>query len=124
MANQIQAIGAFRPRIDMGITVQKPDLLRAVSRASNLTEGMVDLVIKELRDNIIEICRSGRAVKVEELGIFSPSIDLEGNLTISYRAATSFATALNIPGIFSGNVINSENIGKSTADLIYQWNTA
>jgi hypothetical protein len=53
MASKIKAIGTYRPRIDLGISVQKPELFRSISRASNLTEGMVDLVVKELRDQII-----------------------------------------------------------------------
>jgi hypothetical protein len=122
MASKIKTIGAYRPRIDLGNSVQKPELLRSISRASNLTEGMVDLVIKELRDQIIEICRSGRAVKVEELGIFTPSIDLDGNLTISFRADTVFANGLNVPGTFSGTILNSENIGKTGEQLVQMWN--
>lgn len=122
MASKIKAIGTYRPRIGLGVTVQKPELFRSVSRASNLTEGMVDLVVKELRDNIIEICRSGRAVKVEELGTFSPSVDLVGNLTISFRADPVFTNSLNIPGIFSGTIQNSEHIGMSGDDLVQMWN--
>jgi len=73
--------------------------------------------------HIIEICRAGRAVKVEELGIFSPSIVLEGNLTISFRADSVFANSLNIPGIFSGTIRNSENIGMTGERLVQMWNS-
>jgi HU domain fused to wHTH, Ig, or Glycine-rich motif len=122
MASRIKAIGAYRPRIELGNTVQKSDLLRAISRASNLTEGIVDLVVKELRDQIIEICRSGRALKVEEMGIFTPSIDLEGKLTLSFRPDVVFADGLNMPGTFSGTILNRENIGMTTAELVQMWN--
>src|SRR5215212_10838991 len=70
MAPRIKAVNAYRPRIEQGNTVQKPELIRAVSRATSLVEGTVDLVIKEVRDQAIEFCRSGRAVKVEGLGTF------------------------------------------------------
>jgi hypothetical protein len=43
------------------------------------------------RDRIIEFNRAGRAVKVEGLGPFSPTIDLYGNLAISFRPAPAFA---------------------------------
>ena len=59
MAYKIKAINAYRPRVQLGNTVQKPELLRAVSRATSLVEGSVDLAIKEMRDQIIEFCRSG-----------------------------------------------------------------
>ena len=124
MAPKIKAVNAFRPRIEQSYTVQKPEFLRVISRATSLVEGSVDLVIKESRDQIIEICRSGRAVKVEGLGIFSPSIDLNGKLTISFRPDPAFANGLNAPGLFSGVILNRENIGKSSEELVEIWNTA
>ncbi len=123
MAPRIKAVNAYRPRIEQGNTVQKPELLRSVSRATSLVEGTVDLVIKEVRDQAIEFCRSGRAVKVDGLGTFSPSIDLEGTLSISFRPDTAFAYGLNVPGIFTGTIINREYIGSGSDDLILKWNT-
>lgn len=121
MAHKIQAINAYRPRIELGKTVQKPALLRAVSRATSLVEGTVDMAIKETRDQIIEICRSGRAVKVEGLGRFEPVMDLDGKFSISFRPDPAFAFSLNEKA-FEGNILNRENIGKSSEDLITQWN--
>ena len=123
MAPKIKAINAYRPRIEQGNTVQKPELLRAVSRATSLVEGSVDQTIKELRDQVIEFNRAGRAVKVEGLGTFAPSIDLEGNLAISFRPDTAFANGLNVPGVFTGTILNRENIGKTTDELVTRWNT-
>jgi hypothetical protein len=122
MALTIQAVNAYRPRIEQGNTVQKPELLRAASRATGIVEGTLDQSIKELRDQIIEFNRSGRAVKVEGLGTFSPSIDLEGNLAICFRPSPAFANGLNIPGIFTGTIVNRENIGKTSEELVLKWN--
>ena len=123
MAQKIKAINAFRPRIEQGSTVQKPELLRAVSRATSLVEGSVDLVTKEMRDQIILFCSAGRAVKVEGLGTFTPSIDLEGNIAISFRADPAFANGLNMPGTFNGRILNRENIGKTSDELVTLRNT-
>ena len=122
MAPRIKAVNAYRPRIELGNTVKKPELLRAVSRATSLVEGTVDQTIKEVRDNIIEFCRSGRAVKVDSLGTFSPSIDLEGNLAIAFRPDPAFANGLNVPGIFTGTILNREYIGKTSDGLVAKWN--
>ena len=122
MAERIKAINAYRPRIELGKTVQKAALLRAVSRSTSLVEGTVDMTIKETRDQIIEICRSGRAVKVEGLGRFEPVMDLAGNLAISFRPDPTFAYSLNQGG-FEGNVINRENIGKTSEELVAKWNS-
>ena len=122
MASRIKAIGVSRPRIELGNTVHKPELLRAISRVTNLTEGMVDLVIKELRDQIIVFNRSGRAVKVEGMGTYTPNLELDGSLDVQYRADTALNNGLNVPGTFTGTVTRRENIGKSGDELISQWN--
>lgn len=54
MAPRIKAINAYRPRVEQGNTVQKPELIRALSRATGLVEGSIDQATKELRDQIIE----------------------------------------------------------------------
>ena len=122
MAPIIKAVNAYRPRIEQVHTVQKPELLRAASRATGIVEGTLDQSIKELRDQIIEFCRAGRAVKVEGLGTFAPNIDLEGNLSISFRPDPVFANGLNMPGIFTGRIRNRENIGLTSQDLVRMWN--
>ena len=103
MAPRINAVNAYRPRIEQGNTVPKRELLRAASRATGIVEGSLDLGIKEVRNQIIEFCRAGRAVKVEGLGIFSPSIDLNGQFAIVYRADPALNYGLNMPGTFSNS---------------------
>lgn len=122
MTPRIKAINAYRPRVEQGNTVQKPELIRALSRATGLVEGSIDQANKELRDQIIEFNRSGRAVKVEGLGIFSPSIDLDGALSIIFRPDPALNHGINIPGTFSGTILNRENIGKTSGDLVARWN--
>ena len=122
MAHRIKAVNAYRPRIEQGNTVQKPELIRAVSRATGIVEGSLDQNIKELRDQLIEYCRAGRAVKVEGLGTWTPTIALDGTLDIQYRPDAAFGYGLNIPGVFSGTIINRENIGKTSDELIAKWN--
>ena len=122
MAHKIKAINAYRPRVEQGNTVQKPELIRALSRATSLVEGSVDQTMKELRDQLIEYCRSGRAVKVEGLGTWTPTIGLDGTLDIQYRPDAVFNYGLNLPGVFTGTILNRENIGKSGDELVAKWN--
>src|ERR1700752_1366322 len=100
--------------IEQGNTVQKPEFIRAVSRATSLVEGTVDQAIKETRDQIVEFCGGGCAVKVDGLGIFTPTIDLDGNLAISFRADSAMNYGLNVPGTFTDRIINPEKIGTTT----------
>ena len=122
MAHRIKVISLSRPRIEQGNTVQKRELLRRITHGTGLVEGALDYGITELRDQIIEICRSGRAVKIEGLGTWSPNIGMDGSFDIQYRADTALVNGLNGPGTFSGTVRNRENIGKTADELVARWN--
>jgi len=124
MASKIAAINAYRPRVEAGNTVQKQELVRQLARATGLNEGSADLVIKELRDIIIESLRTGRGVKVEGLGTWLPNIDLAGVFDVQYRMDSFLKNALNVTGIFTGNIVNRENIGKTGEQLVVMWNEA
>jgi hypothetical protein len=122
MASKIKVIGALRPRIELGHSVQKPELMRTVSRATGLVEGTADQAIKEFRDQIIEFCCAGRFVKVERLGIWTPNIGMDGKLDIQYRPDNALINGLNVPGTFTGGIFNRENIGKTSEELYLEWN--
>ena len=122
MSHQLKAINAYRPRLDKGNTVQQPELIRLMAKGTGLLEGIVDHTVDELRDKIIFYCSLGHAVKVEGLGIWTPAISLDGKISINYRPDPAFIFQLNSPGIFTGKIINRENIGKTVEDLIAQWN--
>ena len=122
MAHKIQAINTYRPRLDKGTTVQQPELIRNLSHGTGLVEGIVDHTVTELRDKIIFYCSIGRAVKVEGLGIWTPSIGLDGKLSINYRPDPAFVYKLNMPGMFTGKIVNREHIGKTAEELVLQWN--
>jgi hypothetical protein len=81
-------------------------------------------VIKELRDQIIEFKSAGRAVKVEGLGTYAPNISLDGTFDLQYRADTASGNTLNIPGICTRTILNRENIGRTSEELIQKWNEA
>jgi len=122
MASKIAVINAYRPRVEQGNTVQKAELVRALARSTGLNEGGIDQVIRELRDNIIDFNRMGRAVKVEGLGTYTPNIGLDGTLDVQYRADPALNKGLNAPGTFTGTIKNAENIGRTPEELIAKWN--
>jgi hypothetical protein len=124
MAHKIQAINAYRPRIEQGNTVQKPELVRELSHATSLVEGVVSLTMSELKFRLVGYLRAGRAVKVDGIGIWTPTIGLDGTISIQYRPDLGFDYELNQPGVFTANILNRDNIGKTSDDLIALWNAA
>lgn len=122
MSTNIKVIGTYRPRINLGKTAQKTELLRAATRATGLVEGTFDLSIREIRDQIIEFCREGRAVKIDGLGTWTPNLRMDGSFSIQYRPDNALIKGLNLPDVFSGTIVNAENIGKSMDELVALWN--
>lgn len=122
MAKLIQAIGAYGPRVELTHTVQTRQLAEYISGRSSLNRGEIEGNLRELCEAIIFFARQGSAVKLEGVGTFSPSIDLEGTFDVGFRLDTAIDGALNVPGAFTGEVTQRENVGKSTADLKALWN--
>ncbi len=122
MAHRIQVISISRPRVEQGNTVQKPELIRSMARATGLVEASVDCSLTELRDTILKFCRSGRSVKVEGLGTWSPNIGLDGHFDLQYRADTALVNGMNVPDTFTGTIRNRKNIGKTADELVTAWN--
>jgi len=123
MASRIKAISAYRPKIKLGQTVQTEELIAYVSGRTGLNEGELSLAMKEVRDAIAFFNLSGRPVKLEGLGIYTPKIGLNGVFGVAHRLSQELKNRLNTPGAFRGVIENLDMIGKTVADLIARWNT-
>lgn len=123
MANKIQAVNTYRPRLKLGRRAETEELVTFIARSTGLNESGVRQVLLELRDAVIFFNQQGRAVQLEGLGTYSPSIDLAGMIKVSHRADVALKSALNAQGSFKGDVINRGNIGKTGDDLVAMWNT-
>lgn len=122
MANRIKAINAYRPRIDLGKRIGMHDLVIYIADRTGLNEGEIQQVLLEMRDAVAFFTLRGQPVKLDGLGTYTPTIDLQGTFGIGHRADTSLKNRLNTPGAFQGTILNRENIGKTSAELINRWN--
>ncbi len=122
MAQRISAIGTYTPRVQQGDTVHQDELVRWISRATGLNESGVLQVLTELRDAVIYHNQLGRAVKLQGLGTYAPTIRLNGDLNIKHITDTRLRRALNLNGSFQGKIANAEHIGKTPDDLVALWN--
>ncbi len=122
MATEIQAIAALCPRIVYERTVGNPILVRYLMGRTGLSQGQLLLALTELRDAIFFFHQTGQPVQLTGLGIFTPTISLQGEFKIVYRVDPYLKNQLNGPGQFWGEIQNRENIGKTKAELIALWN--
>jgi hypothetical protein len=124
MANRLKAINSYRPHLELGNTVQNDELVRYIADRTNLNKSMVALVLGQLSDAVIFFNTTGRGVKFEGLGSYLPGIDLDGTFNVENRLDSAIKKGLNAPGVFTGTLVNRENIGKTADELVALWNTA
>lgn len=124
MANKIQAVSVYRPKIKLGKTVSMKQLVKFIAGRTGLNEGEISIVLKELRDGIIFNAQEGRGTKIDGLGTYLPKISLDGRFDISHRLDPDIRNGLNIPGMFNGEIENRQNVGKTADDLVVLWNEA
>ncbi len=123
MANLLQAINAYRPKLVLGKTVQMKQLVEFISSRTGLNKGEIQIALSELSETVTFFNKQGQGVKLEGLGTYLPSIDTKGNISISHRLDTSIKNALNAHGAYLGDIKNRENIGKTNEEFIQMWNT-
>ncbi len=123
MAKKIQAITAYRPRIDMGATADTRRFFNLVTQRTTLCSGVVMNVQESEVEALIGLLSDGRSVRTG-VAIYTPYIRLDGRVRVRVRVDQRILSALNAPGVLNGRLINAENVGKTADDLAQQWNEA
>lgn len=122
MASRIAAIKATRPQIDLDRTLSTQLLIEHIAGRTGLNAGEVMLMAYELCDALTVFLSMGQPVQLEKVGTFTPDIRLDGTFFVHFRPCVELKRRLNTPDAFSGRLRNPENIGKSSDDLVSQWN--
>ena len=98
------------------------ELVDLIASRTGLNEGEVTQVLLEMRDAVIFSNLQGRTVKLEGLGAYTPTIQLDGDFGVDHRADKEIKNSLNTPGEFRGEIENRSNIGKTSDELVAMWN--
>ena len=122
MAKKIRAVAEYRPKIDLGKMITTNELAKYISRGTALNLGEIENVLMELNEAVIFFGRQGVPLKIDGLGVFRPSIRIDGKLMVNLRLDRSIYKSMNIAGAFVGKVVNSENIGMTQDDMVARWN--
>lgn len=121
MATRIQAITAYRPRILLNEAADSDRFMQLITQRTTLSPGVVKNVQESEIETLIGLLLEGRPVHTG-IAIYTPSIDLDGDIEVKIRLDKRVMQALNMPGAFTGKLSNPQNVGKSAADLVTQWN--
>ena len=121
MAKLLQAVVAYGPKIDLMEAAEPELFMEMLTHRTTLSTGVVRNVQESEVEALIDLLRKGRPVHTG-IAIFTPSVDLEGNLNINVRVDKRMLAALNAPGAFRGSMRNKGNIGKTSQQLAELWN--
>ena len=121
MAKLLQAVVAYGPKIDLIEAAEPQRFIELLTQRTTLSVGVVRNVQESEMETLIGLLKEGRPVHTG-VAIFTPSIDLQGNLNINVRVDKRMVAALNAPGAFTGSIKNGPNIGKTSQELAALWN--
>lgn len=121
MAKKITAIRKYRPELKRMRTMQMDQVIEFIAQRTGFNKGEILFAVYELRDTVVMAHRHGQAVKIEGLGIFTPTLRIDGRLDILFRPDARMLDELNNNGLYS-KILNKKNIGKTADDLVAQWN--
>ena len=121
MAKLIQAFSAFGPKLDLMGAADPQRFMELITQRTTLSAGVVKNVQESEVETLTSLLKEGRPVHTG-IAIFTPTIDLEGNLSVSVRVDKRIVSALNVPGSFMGRINNSANIGMTTPEIAALWN--
>lgn len=93
-----------------------------ISGRTGLSRGIITMVLYEIKDALVFFHLSGRSVKLEGLGCYTPKINLKGKIDITNRIPPEFKAELNVAHAFKGEIINRDMIGKTVGEIIARWN--
>ena len=122
MAEQVQAIRAYTPRVKQENIVNIEDIANFIEGRTSFNGGAVINMLWEFRNALTFFALAGRPVRLKGIGTFSPRIDKDGQFSLNYRPDKWLKSELNVSGKFTGTVVNREMVGKSAEEVIERWN--
>jgi len=122
MAKPIQAMHEYGPRLELGPLTETEDVIEWVmARNRFLSRGTVEAALIEIAEAVLHFNGEGIPVRLEGLGIFTPTIGRNGTIRHSYRADVDLKKRSNAEGAYTGTVLNKNRIGLSNAGYKELW---
>jgi hypothetical protein len=121
MAKRIQAIKAYCPKIELNDAANAERFMELITQRTTLSSGVVKNVQESEIETLIGLLLEGRPVHTGA-AIYTPNIDLDGDIEVKVKVDARILRALNAQGAFRDRIANAGNIGKTADDLVSMWN--
>lgn len=122
MAKKIEAWTEFGPRLEPAEPMTGDEIVENIVKATNQSKGSVLAVLAELDVQTEAGLKSGRIVQMPNGTHFRPTGKADGAIEVDVRVNPEVVK--NVNDGFRGKWRNGNNIGKSEAEIIAQWNAA
>lgn len=122
MATTMHAIKAYMPGIKSSGTLDMKSLVMYIAGRTNLNRGTILNMLMEFQEALVYFGAQGMSIKLDGVGTFTPTIQLDGTFGMSYRSDNEIKSKLNDEDRFSGKLKNKDMIGMTQEDLIDRWN--
>jgi hypothetical protein len=121
MANLLQAVNAYGPKIVLNKTVDLPEVSNWISMRTSVNKSEVQAILQELSDCLLFFNNLGTPVKLSKIGTFTPSVNREGERKLNIRLDVALKRGINDDGDFNANIINKANIGLTNEQYKALW---
>ena len=121
MAQLLQAIVEFGPRLKRTPAARLDDVTEWMAGRTGLLASQVRMVLEEEHACILFHSCRGTAVILPGIGTFAPSVRRDGRLRIGYRAAPALNRSINAPRAYHGALVNARNVGLDDAAYRALW---
>ncbi|MCB0195943.1 MAG: hypothetical protein KDJ65_28590 [Anaerolineae bacterium] len=109
MAKLVQAVREFGPKLKLYSTIKLNDVAEWIGLRAGMSRHMVAMVTYELAEAISYHTGQGNPVKLDGIGIFTPSIDRHGKIKINFRADPALTKSMKVT-TYSGTIENKRRI--------------
>ncbi len=117
MAKKIQAWTELGPRLELSEPMTSEELIENIVRSTNQSRGSV---LAELDEQIEAGLKAGRIVQLPNSTHYRPTGKSDGSIVIDVR--TNPDLSKRVAAGFRGKWRNTENIGKTEAEVMALWN--
>lgn len=123
MSKKIKVISKMAPKMVIEESeVGLKEIANYISERSTMQFSLVFNALKEVIKAVVDICMRGESVRLGEVGVIAPRMNLDGEMCISFKADDKLISMVNNWTKLAGKVQNRDNIGMSLDELFQIWN--
>ncbi len=121
MANLLQAVNAYGPKLDLNKTAQLDRVVAWMSSRTGVNKSEVMMVLQELHEALIFFNSEGTPVKLPGVGTFTPTINRSGEIKMAFRADMALKKAMKNSDAYVGRMKNKSAGALTNEDLKRMW---